>query len=112
MNRSKGINEGRLTVIRPRHPRAGLAPQVALRWLLLPLALVAVFVVGPARADVVERDFNGQDETMRFEDESMLGVSSMASGDVVRLRLPPARALLIRPRTQFLAELAKSVERL
>ncbi|HEX2736153.1 MAG TPA: hypothetical protein VHM70_31345 [Polyangiaceae bacterium] len=52
------------------------------------------------------------DTFYRFDDDDLLAQAFGADGDVVRVRLGPARTLLIRPRTQFVAELLKSVERL
>ncbi len=45
-----------------------------------------------------------------FEDDDLLGDAFFSDGDLIRLRVGPARTLLLRPRTQFVRELLKSVE--
>ncbi len=48
----------------------------------------------------------------QFGDDALLGEQLSADGDLIRLRARPARTLLLRPRTQFVGELLKSVEHL
>jgi hypothetical protein len=45
-----------------------------------------------------------------FEDGDLLGRHLSTLGDAWRFRSPPRRVLLIRARTSFVPELAKSVE--
>lgn len=74
-------------------------------------ALSAIVLVGlPCRADVVERHLTEDGDSMRFDDDDLLGRDLSASGELVILRMGPKRVTLIRPRTSFLVELAKSVE--
>lgn len=76
---------------------------------ILILALIGT-MAGIAGADVVERQIDDQGQSMRFDDEQLLGGALDARGDVVIMRLPPQRALLIRPRVSFIPELTKSAE--
>jgi hypothetical protein len=55
---------------------------------------------------------SADDLVYRFEDDALLGDHLSSEGDVIRLRTRPARTLLLRPRTQFISELNKSVENL
>lgn len=81
-----------------------------LKLFAIPLALGCW--AGPAAADVVDRQITDDGDSMRFSDEDLLGQTLSGQGDVLRLRLGPARTLLIRPRVSFVPELSKSVETL
>jgi len=61
-------------------------------------------------AEVVERTITDEGDSMRFDDEQLLGRELSASGDIYRLRPKAQRVTLIRPRTGFVTELTKSVE--
>ncbi len=75
------------------------------------LALMAlVTLASPTLAEVVERRITDEGDSMRFDDEQLLGQDLLANGDLYRLRPPPKRVTLIRPRTGFVTELTKSVE--
>ncbi len=47
-----------------------------------------------------------------FDDDDLLGQAFAGDGDLIRLRLGPARTLLMRPRAAFVTEMLKSVEHL
>jgi hypothetical protein len=80
--------------------------------ILITLAALGTIVCvgGPARADVVERTITGDGQSMRFQDDDLLGRDLSSMGDLVVIRPGPARVTLIRPRVSFVGELTKSVE--
>jgi hypothetical protein len=56
----------------------------------------------------------GSDEPIeyKFDDDDLLGEAFASDGDIIRLRLGPARTLLLRPRASFVSEMLQSVEHL
>lgn len=78
--------------------------------LALSSALVAVSLSVPALADVASSSFGENETGYKFKDETMLG--SGIGNNVARIRARPkaARSGLLRPRTQFVSEMLKSVE--
>lgn len=77
--------------------------------LLIPCTLFTLLVASVASAQPAA---SADDLEYRFDDDALLGEHLRADGDVIRLRTRPARTLLLRPRTQFIDELNKSVENL
>jgi hypothetical protein len=81
------------------------------RFFVSALALAAVGAFSClGLAEVVERTITDQGDSMRFDDEQLLGSELSASGDIFRLRPQAKRVTLIRPRTAFITELTKSLE--
>ena len=66
----------------------------------------------PSSAQTAEERQTPSGTYYRFVDDLLPGDSAGPYGDVIRLPGSPARALLIRPRTSFVAELLNSVEQL
>lgn len=79
---------------------------------LLAIASLAVLLAAPAafapRADAQQ----APDETFNFDDEVLTGDLVRPDGELLNVRRRGRRASLIRVRTQFVAEMLKSVENL
>ena len=78
-------------------------------------AAMCVFCTNLAFADdtstYVENQ-NGKDQNIQFKDD-VLDAHGFGAGDVtIRVMPAPKRVLLLRPRTQFVTEMLKSVEAL
>jgi hypothetical protein len=74
---------------------------------ILAISVVA-FLPATASAQVETADHY----EYRFEDDPMNAVSQRDLADLIRIRVGQPRTTLIRPRTHFVPELLKSVERL
>jgi len=59
---------------------------------------------------VEKNDGNGQD--IKFKDDPMTAPGVNAGGFVITVRPSAVRMMLLRPRTQFVTEMLKSVENL
>ena len=82
----------------------------AARWLLFGAALTALASTRVAQAQTAHSD---RIQNVIFDDDLLNGDLGAPFGDpVFPGHLPPARTQLIRPRTNFLPELYKSVEHL
>jgi len=72
------------------------------------LAAVAALTLAPsAWADNSDSD---EGYGYIFKDDPLDGAGYDPNGDMLRVRPPPGRTMLIRPRTQFVVEMLKSVE--
>jgi hypothetical protein len=60
----------------------------------------------------IEMTTEGGDYGYKFKDESLLGSMLASGGDIYRSRKGFQRVLLVRPRTNLIAELIKSAEQL
>ncbi len=82
------------------------------RALLVSSALACLLIPALAHAEPAARP-SERDQFVKFDDE-LLGadVSAPYGGPIFATHLPPARTLLIRPRTNFVPELYKSVEQI
>ena len=65
-----------------------------------------------AFAEVVNVQHKKGQSDYIFDDESLDGESASPYGDWLKVHPPPKRVLLIRPRTAFVHEMIKSVEKL
>jgi len=82
----------------------------ALRWVLVGSSLAAFSTTQVARAEPTHGDRN---QNVVFDDDLLNGDFGAPFGaQVFPGHLPPARVQLIRPRTNFLPELYKSIEHL
>lgn len=81
---------------------------------LLALFGAAALLLTPAAyaQDGRQASDTSDDVHYEFEDDDLLAQAFGNQGDWVRVRPGPVRALLIRPRTQFVVEMLKSVEHL
>jgi len=81
---------------------------LALRWVL---CLSSLAVVSSARVAHAQTTAGDHDQNVVFDDDLLNADLGAPFGDrVFPGHLPPARTLLIRPRTNFLPELYKSIE--
>jgi len=80
------------------------------------LAAMCVFCTNIALADGTsgyDEKQTGKDQTIEFKDADVLDARAMGEGDMrIRVMPQPKRVVLLRPRTQFVTELLKSVEAL
>ncbi len=77
------------------------------------LAFVALSAVAaPALADVESATRTKDGDNYIFRDELVNSDVSFPSGAVIKIRPPSVHTILIRPRTQFVAEMLKSVEKM
>jgi len=82
--------------------------RLAARWLLTVTSLAAVASPRLARA---QSALLNRDQNVVFDDDLLNADVATPSGErVFSSHLPPARVQLIRPRTNFLPELYKSIE--
>jgi hypothetical protein len=84
---------------------------------LAPLSAVAfafaLFTCPTVHAQTTDaRAPNDADTHYEFDDDDLLANAFGAEGVLLRMRSGPVRTLLIHPRTQFVAEMLKSVEHL
>jgi hypothetical protein len=77
---------------------------------ILPAALAALLWSVPVRADVVEENQTGGSWTFWFRDDPIASDGRGPQGAAITARRHGVRTLLIRPRTQFIREMCKSVE--
>ena len=75
--------------------------------LVLALSVTALLPTQASAQAEVEEHYE-----YRFEDDPMSAVSQRELKDLIRIRIGYRRTTLIRPRTQFVPELLKSVERI
>jgi len=75
---------------------------------LVTLALTSL-CVAPAFAATTRAD---EGYSYEFEDDDLLGQAFGADGDLITLRVGPARTMLLRPRTSFVPELIRTLEEL
>ncbi|HYQ47069.1 MAG TPA: hypothetical protein VER11_34100 [Polyangiaceae bacterium] len=81
-----------------------------LRWVLIGSSLAALGTTHIARGQTAHGDRN---QNVVFDDDLLNGDLAAPFGtQIFPPHLPPARVQLIRPRTNFLPELYKSVEHL
>lgn len=71
---------------------------------------ISAMALWPAQASAQSETAEGYE--YRFKDDPMSAVSQREFRDLIRIRVGPPRATLIRPRTHFVPELLKSVERI
>ena len=64
---------------------------------------------GPAFAATTQGE---EGYSYEFDDDDLLGDAFAADGDVIILRTGPARTMLLRPRTSFVAELIRTLEQI
>lgn len=79
-------------------------------------AAMCVFCTNLAFADDTNKTYvenqDGKDQNIQFKDD-ILDAHGFGAGDVtIRVMPAPKRVLLLRPRTQFVTEMLKSVEAL
>ncbi len=80
------------------------------RWALFGSTLTALSAARVAHAQAAHAD---RDQKLIFDDDLLnADLGAPFGAQVFPSHLPPARTLLIRPRTNFLPELYKSVEQL
>ena len=77
---------------------------------ILPAALAALFWAAPARADVADERKTDGEWTFWFRDDPLSSNPIRSDGATITARRHGVRTLLIRPRTQFIREMCKSVE--
>ena len=65
-----------------------------------------------AHADVEKRSYGDNWSTYEFKDELLNSNIGGANAAIIRVRPPASRVSLIRPRTNFVAEMLKSVEKM
>ena len=78
---------------------------------LVVLAL-SMTVSGAALADVERSTYTKDGDIHEFKDDPLHSGVSIPRGDNIRVRPNPFRSYLIRPRTNFVPEMLKSVERI
>ena len=71
---------------------------------------ISVTALLPAHASAHTETEDGYE--YRFKDDPMSAVSQRELKDLIRIRIGQPRTTLIRPRTHFVPELLKSVERI
>ena len=77
---------------------------------ILPAALTALLWAAPVRADVAEESKTDGTWTFWFRDDPLNSNPNRSDGATITARRHGVRTLLIRPRTQFIREMCKSVE--
>lgn len=77
---------------------------------LLPAAMAIGLFASHARHAHAQADT--QDMVYEFGDDDLLGEAFGSNDQLLRVRPGPVRTLLLRPRTQFVRELLRSVENL
>ena len=78
--------------------------------LAITLALGITLAAGAAQAQGVRSDYSQEGGTHVFDDEDLLGAGIGPLGALLRVRPPPGRVMLLRPRTSWVPEMLKSVE--
>jgi hypothetical protein len=78
--------------------------------LLAAATLAAIFWAVPARADVAEERKTDDTWTFWFRDDPLASNGYAPRGGIITAGHRGVRTLLIRPRTQFIREMCKSVE--
>ncbi len=72
---------------------------------------LAVLLVSSSAWSQVKRSERTTDgDFHEFRDDLMSGDVAFPRGGSIKVRVPPMRSLLIRPRTSFVREMLKSVE--
>lgn len=74
------------------------------------LSLLFGSPVASAQVDMTRHSDSG--DYYKFKDDLLSSDVAMPPGDRILVRRMPARVMLIRPRTQFVTEMLKSVEHL
>jgi hypothetical protein len=67
---------------------------------------------GVASADVERETRTRSGDLYEFKDDLLHTLPPGAHGDILGGRIPPYRVYLLRPRTHFVPEMLKSVERI
>ena len=88
-------------------------PQKSL-WILVTVACITTVSerVWANESSNIDVTTEGGDYGYKFKDESLLGSTLASGGDIYRSRKGFQRVLLVRPRTNLIAELIKSAEQL
>jgi len=83
-------------------------------WILVTVACITTVSerVWANESGKIEMTTEGGDYGYKFKDESLLGSTLASGGDIYRSRKGFQRVLLVRPRTNLIAELIKSAEQL
>jgi len=84
-----------------------------MRKMTIPAALIASMTIGLFSTAALAEDKKQQksgDYGYEFSDDSLLGGDLKGQSGVIRVRPTGMRTQLIRPRTQFIAEMFKSIE--
>ena len=85
-----------------------------MRKMTIPAALIASMTIGlfstAALAEDNKKQQKSGDYGYEFMDDSLLGNDLQGQSAMIKVRPPASRTNLIRPRTQFIAELFKSIE--
>ncbi|HRI65365.1 MAG TPA: hypothetical protein PK156_14050 [Polyangium sp.] len=72
------------------------------------LATLSLFSTAALAED--KKQQKSQDYGYEFKDDSLLGNDLQNQGGLIKVRPPATRTQLIKPRTQFIAEMFKSIE--
>lgn len=82
----------------------------------LGLALVALAIPflfsTAASADVKRSTYTNDGDIHEFKDDPLHSNAQIPGGGIIKVRPNPFRSYLIRPRTNFVPEMLKSVERI
>jgi hypothetical protein len=85
-----------------------------MRKMTIPAALIATLTIGlfstAALAEDKKQPQKSQDYGYEFKDDSLLGNDLQGQTGIIKVRPMGTRDRLIRPRTQFIAEMFKSIE--
>lgn len=84
-----------------------------MRKMTIPAALLATLTFSLFSTAALAEDKKqqkSQDYGYEFKDDSLLGNDLQGQGGLIKVRPPATRTQLIKPRTQFIAEMCKSIE--
>jgi hypothetical protein len=84
-----------------------------MRKMTIPAALIATLTIGLFSTSALAEDKKAQksqDYGYTFTDDSLLGNDLQGQTGIIKVRPTGTRDRLIRPRTQFIAEMFKSIE--
>jgi hypothetical protein len=79
---------------------------------VVPFVLALALASSTAAAEKPKAPAHADAYTYAFTDDALLASATGVMGVPIIVRLPPVRVTLIRPRTNFVPELLKSVENL
>lgn len=75
-------------------------------------AAIGISFASPAGAQVRRSNYKDQGGFHEFDDDPLHAEGASAMGSVLRFRPRPFRVMLLRPRTSFVGEMLKSVEKM